>query len=222
MNQPKKWVFTELVQDADNPEQLIAYAIYKADKDELAKKCRQRNKSEDDIGIELERFHDNLADSDRRLAEYKRRANQVVEGLVRGVDSRVRAELEARENAHIRHLEQQLISVQNELTRAEETALKKWTEQAHNYSAHLNKPPTWKAVAKWIGLWLISGIPGLFATVITTIILVGLVSLFTTNALQSTKEALKASLDVLMVDHGGVPTGNINDSDSVLNEKKNQ
>ncbi|KFW99663.1 hypothetical protein [Pectobacterium carotovorum] len=67
--QPKRWVFSELVKDPNDPEQLIAYAMYKGDKDELAVKSRQeRGLSEAQIEKELQQFHDHIVISPRSFA----------------------------------------------------------------------------------------------------------------------------------------------------------
>lgn len=42
MPDQKQWVFTRLVEDTDDIRQLIAYAIYKADKDDYAKQLLRR------------------------------------------------------------------------------------------------------------------------------------------------------------------------------------
>lgn len=91
MSQPKKWVFTELVQDSDEPEQLIAYAMYKADKDDLAIQCRARLLPEADIVVELTSFHDSIAYSERRLQDYRDKAKRAVDQLVSSVSERVAA-----------------------------------------------------------------------------------------------------------------------------------
>lgn len=209
MSQHKKWVFTELVKDVDNPEHLIAYAMYKGDKDDQAKQCRARNMGEQAMTKELERFHDSIAHSERQLEDYRQKARRTVNGLVTRVGIRVTAQLQSHQDAMMQQHMKEIAELNNKINKAQENAFKKWTEQALDYSTHLNKPPAWKKAGKGLLIWLFSGIPGLFATVFTTVAIVGVVSLFTTNALQMTKQALKDGLDAIIVDKGGIPASNI-------------
>lgn len=196
--------------------------MYKADKDDHATQCRARRMTDIQVAAELERYHDGIAHSDRRLDEYREKANRTIDQLIVGVSTGV----EHTYNQRIDALKaQHAIAIDNlrtQLAAAEGDAIKKWTQAAHQYSSNLVEPPFWKRASKAFGLWLISGIPGLFATVLTTILLVGGVSLFSTNALQTTKQALKDGLDAIMVDKGGIPVSKTDEPKPASDAKKSQ
>ncbi|EXU74355.1 hypothetical protein [Erwinia mallotivora] len=128
MSQPKKWVFTELVQDSDEPEQLIAYAMYKADKDDLARQCSARLLSDSDIVNKLTSFHENIAYSDRRLQDYRDKAKRAVNQLVDSVSERVGA-------AYDQKIAAMMDNHQSDL----QEKWKKWGEDAALYSILLSQ-----------------------------------------------------------------------------------
>lgn len=187
MSQPKKWVFTELVQGADEPEQLIAYAMYKADKDDLATQCRARLLPEADIVAELTSFHDSIAYSDRRLQDYRDKAKRAVDQLVGSVSKRVAAAYDqtiaAMKDGHQLDLREKW---------------KTWGENAALYSAHLAQPVWYIRLGKGVLSWLGGGISSLLATVISTLIIVGAVSLFTPSVRDTARDSLKGVVDTLI------------------------
>lgn len=149
MSQPKKWVFTELVQDSDEPEQLIAYAMYKADKDDLAIQCRARLLPEADIVVELTSFHDSIAYSERRLQDYRDKAKRAVDQLVSSVSERVAAAYD-----------QTIATMTDEHQIDLQEKWKKWGRrcgvvQCSSYKASMVYP-VWErhfVVARWRGIW---------------------------------------------------------------------
>ncbi|WP_416503626.1 hypothetical protein [Escherichia coli] len=58
--QTKKWIFTELVKEPNNIEQLLSYAVYKGFKDEIARNARAAGKKEYEIEAELAAYHDQV------------------------------------------------------------------------------------------------------------------------------------------------------------------
>ena len=187
MSQPKKWVFTELVQDSDEPEQLIAYAMYKADKDDLAIQCRARLLPEADIVVELTRFHDSIAYSERRLQDYRDKAKRAVDQLVGSVSERVA-------DAY----DQTIATMTNDHQIDLQEKWKKWGEDAALYSAHLKQPVWYTRFGKGILSWLGGGVSGLLATAISTLLIVGAVSLFTPSVRDTARDSLKGVVDTLI------------------------
>ena len=84
--QPKLWVFSSLVQDKEDPQQLIAYAIYKSHKEEKAQRLKHQGKSDDEIKAELEKWHDEVALDPRLLENYQERALSIVDALIEGAN----------------------------------------------------------------------------------------------------------------------------------------
>lgn len=220
MSQPKKWVFTELVKDPDDPMELIAYAMYKADKDDHATQCRARQMNDTQLSAKLTDYHDSIAYSERRLNAYRDKATSAIDQLILEISAGVEHTFSQRIDALNAQHATEIASLQAQIAAAEEKAFQKWTHAAHQYSSNLVQDPKWLRGLKAFGLWLISGVPGLFATVLTTVVLVGVVSLFTTNALQTTKQALKDGLDAIMIDHGGIPQTKIEEPEASSDGKK--
>ena len=183
----KKWMFTELVQNPDDPEQLIAYAMYKADKDDLATQCHVRQVPEEGIVVELASFHDSIAYSERRLQDYRDKAKRTVDQLAGSVSERVAAVYDQRiammANNHQLDLQKQW---------------KIWGENAALYSAHLTRPVWYARAGKNILSWLGGGVSGLLATAISTLFIVGILSLFTPSVRDAARDALKGAVDILI------------------------
>jgi len=89
MPDQKQWVFTRLVEDTDDIRQLIAYAIYKADKDDYAKQLVRRRLPESQLPAYLERYHDSIAYSERQLDHYRDKAACIIDRLVLTVSQQV-------------------------------------------------------------------------------------------------------------------------------------
>ncbi|WP_261137132.1 hypothetical protein [Serratia quinivorans] len=201
--QPKKWVFTELVKDSDDPEQLIAYAMYKADKDDRANQCRSRRMTDVRVNTELESFHDGIAYSERQLDDYRAKARRAVDQLIltvsQGVESAYEQRITDMKAAH------------------EEELKKKWVEWGENaavYSANLTKPHFAKRFGSWFLGWISGGVSGLLATVVTTIILVGIISLVKPGIRDTARDALKNGVDTLIPSSpisGVTNVGNVNE-----------
>jgi len=68
-SQGKRWVFDELVEDRSTDIQgLVAYALYKANKADIAKTKREQGLSEEAIVAEVSTFHQNAVNSRSMLA----------------------------------------------------------------------------------------------------------------------------------------------------------
>lgn len=203
MTQHKKWVFTELVKDPNDPIQLIAYAMYKADKDDHARQCRSaRLMSEAEVAGELVSYHDGIAVSSRKLNDYREKAGRMVDGLIinvsEGIDFAYEQNLVKIETAHQKEIKKIKLAHKKEL----DGVWGKWTSGASKFAAQLTSKPWYISIPKKIGIWLVSGIPGLFATIITSVLIVGGVSLYKTNSLQNVRQVLIKGVDTLVPDHG--------------------
>lgn len=205
MTQVKKWVFTELVEDSNDPTQLIAYAMYKADKDDHAIQCRtKQNLSEDEISIELIRFHDSIVHSDRKLEEYREKAHRMIDQLIVGVNEGVGFRFEELirdlNKTHEKEIAALKITHEKECKRI----WKDWTVKAEKFTAHLTKEPWYISWPKAFLKWIFSGIPGLLATAFTTAVIIAVVAIFSDNGIEASRKALHITIDTLMKDYHGV------------------
>lgn len=201
--QPKKWVFTELVKDSNDPEQLIAYAMYKADKDDRANQCRTRGMTDDQVNTELESFHDGIAHSERQLDDYRGKARRTVDQLILTVSQGV-------EHAYDQRITAMKASHEAEIRKA----WVEWGDNAAAYSAHLTKPHLAKRLGFWFLGWIGGGVSGLLATVVTTIVLVGIISIAKPGIRDTARDALKNGVDTLIPSSpipGVTDTGKINE-----------
>lgn len=166
--QSKKWVFTELVKDPNNIEQLISYAIYKGFKDEIARNARAAGKTEPEIETELMAYHDQCLQSPRQLEVFRKSAKDTLDGYI----DRVNGELTTRLNSIFAQQEadyqKQIRALEKDKKVAEKAALKQLLAGAQQYSKEVTKPvgPV-EHIRKYCWAFLkfmFSGVPKLFAT----------------------------------------------------------
>lgn len=166
--QSKKWVFTELVKDPNNIEQLISYAIYKGFKDEIARNARAAEKTEPEIETELMAYHDQCLQSPRQLEVFRKSAKDTLDGYI----ARVNGELESRLNTIFAQQEadyqRQIKALEKDKKAAEKTALKQLLAGAEKYSKQVTKPvgavEHLQKYCKAFLKFMFSGVPKLFAT----------------------------------------------------------
>lgn len=77
-----KYVFGALVKDKNQPLELMAYAIYKADKNEIAESLANLGKSQTEIDAALQHYHDSVLNSPGILTNYGNRARQIGDDLI--------------------------------------------------------------------------------------------------------------------------------------------
>jgi hypothetical protein len=75
-------VFTALVNDKNQPLELMAYAIYKADKNEIAESLKAAQKTQPQIEAEIKAFHDLVLNSTSLLQNYHVRARALGQNLI--------------------------------------------------------------------------------------------------------------------------------------------
>lgn len=87
-----KYVFTALVNDKNQPLELMAYAIYKADKNEIAESLKSAQATKEQIEKELKQFHDSTLRSPGLLQSYHSRARALGENLIDELKSGIKSE----------------------------------------------------------------------------------------------------------------------------------
>lgn len=149
----KKWVFSELVKDSNDLSQLIAYAIYKADKDSIANGLRKQQKTEDDIQAKLDAYHDSVATTPRLQQSCHDRAASLIITLVNDIAS------ETQQKAS-----QQIEAIQNENKKALAKEAKRAVDEYHKKI----KQNVAASQSKRRKLWdfTVSGFSGVWATLI--------------------------------------------------------
>ncbi|MEN4542472.1 hypothetical protein [Pantoea agglomerans] len=196
----KKWVFTELVKDPNNIEQLISYAIYKGFKDEKAQSLRKENKSEAEIEDELVKYHDHCLTSPKQLDVFRGKASQIVGGYVAAANS----VLQTRANAEFAKFEAErkkdIAALEKKAKDAEKAALKKLMSGAEQYSKLIKKPVGFFETSKAWGWALIkflfSGVPKLFATAFSIGLLFSLYGFINGDAITGLRKGLYKTIDL--------------------------
>ncbi|EKY1962281.1 hypothetical protein RA241_003671 [Cronobacter sakazakii] len=202
MNQQKKWVFTELVKDPNNIEQLISYAIYKGFKDEKAQILRKENKSDAEIDKELAKYHDHCLNSRKQLDVFRGKAKEIVEGYVAAANSGI---LE-RANAEIAKFEadkkKEILALEKKVKEAEKAALKLLMQGAEKYSKQVKKPVGFwehtKVIALAIVKFMFSGVPKLIATACSIGLIFFLYSLVNEDARTGLRQGLYSMVDAFV------------------------
>lgn len=187
MPDQKQWVFTRLVEDTDDTRQLIAYAIYKADKDDYAKQLLRRRLPESQLPAYLERYHDSIAYSERQLDHYRDKAACIIDRLVLSVSQQSQYACE-----------QKIASLKSHHREELEKKWIEWGKNATAYSAFLTKPGWSATLMNGVFKWILSGISGLLATLFSTLLIVGTLSLFAPDMRSAARNILKNGIDTLI------------------------
>lgn len=198
--QTKKWVFTELVKDPNNIEQLLSYAVYKGFKDEIARNARAAGKNEHEIEAELATYHDQCLKSPKQLQVFKRSAQEILDGYVTGVNNELQARLEAifaqQENIY----QNQIKALNKEKDEANKNAIKQLVKGAEKYSKQIKKPQGFLECTQVYGIatlkFLFSGVPKLFATAFSIGLLFAIWGLINGDAVTGLRKGLYKIVDI--------------------------
>lgn len=200
MSLHKKWVFTELVKDPNNLEQLLSYAIYKGFKDEIARNARSEDKSATEIEQELTHYHNQCLVSQQQLEVFRTKAKSTLESYVSIVSKQLQANLEDAFKKQHAEKEKDIKKLEKQLKEAEKTALKKFSNGALEYSKKINTPTGWgwcKAQLWRLCLFLFSGVPKLIATAFSLGILFAIVAAFSNDATTAVRTGLFKAVDIV-------------------------
>ncbi|CAH1592703.1 hypothetical protein DC915_RS03285 [Vibrio parahaemolyticus] len=194
----QRWVFQKLVKKpTDGSLDLIgyiAYALYKAKKDELATNLRESNTPEDIIDRRLKEFHDNTLLTPRECDSLRENAEQILNS---GID----AALSSLEETLNNDMTIAIDKVKNDFARKESQLQKERTEfekKRQSTRTALRKEESRKllAAAKEAVLptkrervidWVLNGFSGIVATFILGVIVFGGAAMFSS---QETKQQL--------------------------------
>ena len=198
--QTKKWIFTELVKDPNNIEQLLSYAVYKGFKDEIARNARAAGKKEYEIEAELAAYHDQCLKSPRQLQVFKRSAQEILDGYVSGVNNELQTRLETIFEQQENIYQNQIKALQKEKDEANKKAIKQLVKGAEKYSKQIKKPVGFWECAQVYGIailkFLFSGVPKLFATAFSIGLLFAIWGLFNGDAVTGLRKGLYKMVDI--------------------------
>lgn len=196
----KKWVFTELVKDPNNIEQLISYTIYKGFKDEKAQSLRNVGKSDTEIDEELARYHDHCLSSKKQLDVFRDKAKAILQGYVEAVNSG----LQARNNEALVKYEsdrkKEIAALEKKIRDAERAALRLLMEGADKYSKQIKKPVGVIEHITFYSLsfakFMFSGVPKLIATAVSIGFIFAIWGVFNGDAITGLRNGLYKIVDI--------------------------
>lgn len=170
----KKWVFKELVTSGDDAQELMAYAIYKVKKNQLAEARRSQGWNEEMIQDELDNFHEITLQVG--LDDYRTKAQalflEVTQGAAEHVTPFYQDEIEKLKKEHteaIRRLKSQINDLRN-------NAVKHYIEKVDEYNL---SQKTWQDRYLIRPLkWAFSGLPGILASAFTLGVIVAIMGYF--------------------------------------------
>ncbi|HBM2903936.1 TPA: hypothetical protein MB376_005064 [Klebsiella pneumoniae] len=87
----QRWVFDALVKDREDKIGLIAYSLYKFEKNELANRLNSEGKTPTQIRSELRTFHDHAL-GDSRIEGFRNHAEVIIRDLMDQIEEDLRAE----------------------------------------------------------------------------------------------------------------------------------
>lgn len=195
---PKRWVFSCLVQDKEDPQQLIAYAIYKSHKEERAQRNKKAGMTDDEIRADLARWHDEIALDQRILKTYKTKAFDIISAVIEGANQTA----EYRNNQIINDLKQKhqnhCDSLSQQITDAKIIAKEEWANHVACWTKQQNaRKGTRKlvfAIFTWVGGTLSGAVGGLFII----LVIGGITAVCSNDTRKAANSALKYAVDYVL------------------------
>lgn len=170
----KRWVFTELVKDNRDHIGLIAYALYKVDKNELAESLRAQGFSSEIIDIKVKEYHDNIVEMSTTQHRYRENAERVMIELLTEMESKIFPDFQGQITKLQKQMEAKDKKHQKDLAKA------KWAGVQSFYEAYCDSDKgKSKLLLSWFWLW--NGFSGVLATIIVAILVYGAAALFVTS-----------------------------------------
>jgi hypothetical protein len=157
----KVWVFEQLVKSEKDAQGLVAYALYKYSKHNLAVSLRKDGLSEHDIDQRVKIFHDDQIAS-AQLKTYNERAisflGDIVSSVADDLYKKHSAEVELLKKRHAIELQELEKQHKKNIQKAEKDLLKNVQGYTADKRGWLSK----------LGFWLLSGVPSAIAALIVT------------------------------------------------------
>ncbi|WP_063664741.1 hypothetical protein [Aliivibrio fischeri] len=177
----KKWVFNALVKSDNDPIGLLAYALYKFQKDEIGKSLRSENETEEEIAKQLSNFHDSTLRSHSSLEDFRNKAVTLVsligekagESLVKATTDDLNTKLAIVEKEKAQ-LEKDRKGFQKMLNK-EKTKIK--AELLEQFKATVENTPKKNRLEKFTS-WLLGGFSGIAAQLIVVVFTFGVLALY--------------------------------------------
>tara|TARA_Y100001968_G_scaffold332923_1_gene393070 strand:+ start:1029 stop:1589 length:561 start_codon:yes stop_codon:yes gene_type:complete len=170
LNNNKKWVYECLVESETDPVGLIAYAFYKKSKHEIASKLRDEDVDELEIEQKVKAHHDTVLQSTDLLESFNLKAELFLKEVYQRIENKVENELKKEHKKKVEELEKE-----------KKKAYDKAAQALKNVAKRHNEPHWSLRSAGW--LW--NGFAGIFAALIMTFLVGGVVYALSPEAKQA-------------------------------------
>lgn len=229
MSQPQKlWVFSSLVQDKEDPQQLIAYAIYKSHKEERAQRNKLNGMTDIQIKADLESWHDDIAQDRRILDTYEDKAFEIISAVIEGAnqaaDYRQRQLIATMQTDHqtecdfLRSTHQiQCQALQQQIEDAEATVKTNWLKHVAQWTKEQNEPIGWRKNVAAVQGWVGSSISGALGALFVALLIGGIATVLSADTRKAANSALKYVVDIALPDkffESGVKTDPVSTAES--------
>lgn len=159
----KKWVFESLVTDDKDAVGLIAYALYKHKKHTLATSLRKAGNKEEYIQQQVQTFHDQTLQNNS-LDDYREKSKNFLDQIFKELENSIQADFEREKTLLAKQHKKELANQQKLL-----------------YQKIKNFQYAKQGWPKKLGIWLLSGIPGIVSSILVTSLIIGASVLFTSE-----------------------------------------
>lgn len=172
----KKWVFNLLVKSPTDSIGLLAYALYKYRKADLAENLRKSGKTDIEIATQLSSFHENTVNSESTLEDFRVKAKELVfqmgDAAGNAMYKDTLQKLETREQ-ELKKSEQEFTK---EKTKFDDTLKKAKTKQRNELidqlKAAVQNTPARSKSTRFMD-WIVGGAAGIAAQVLLLVITLG-------------------------------------------------
>lgn len=171
----KRWVFTELVRDDKDHAGLIAYALYKVEKNQLAESLKTQGFSSSHIDSKVKEFHDSVVEIPKTKSRYRQEAEDVMRSLLTNMENRIRPEFQGQ----IAKLQKQMVEKDKKHALELAKAKRLGVELFYDTYCAGDKDGKSKWILSWLWLW--NGFSGVFAAIIVAVVVYGAAALFVTS-----------------------------------------
>lgn len=179
-NMAKKWVFNALVKSENDPIGLLAYALYKFQKDEIGQSLRSEGLDEGEITKRLSNFHDDTLRTNSSLEQFRSKAVTVVELIgQKAGEALIKSQTEelSKKQSLLEKNQAQFEKDRKEFQKTlkkEKTKIK--AELLERFKITVDDTPK-KSGWRKCGEWLLGGFSGLIAQVIVLVFSFGMLTL---------------------------------------------
>jgi len=215
MNAPsKKYAYTEIVKDSEDPAQLMAYALYKSHKNERAIYfAAEPGATPAIVEDKLKAWHDELVSDPTRIKQFRDSGESVIKALIDAANAVARQDAQQQHEQDLRAqaatYDAQITQLNTDLQNALTIARQEWAEHIAKWTHKQNEPKGLKKwslkTLKWVGGSISGGLGAVFVAMIIGAIVIVCADEPRKAANVSLKHLVDVSLPTTLIDTGENP-----------------